>query len=344
MYTNIDTSECIKRLSEFLHHPETQRRFPNYKPTALVEALTIVMTNNRMNFGDLVVKQVKGIAMGMSPAPSIANLFVAIHEEEHILAFRSSFLFWIKRFIDDGFGVWLHHNDPAVDKENWELFQATVNSGGLSWTFLQRSREIIFLDMIVEIVDDRLETRLYHKPQALHLFLPPNSCHAPGVTYGLICSMVLRIYSLCSRSQDIKNELVDLFRCLVDRGHQARILAPLFSRAIANAKKYIAQDPAYRERKKQELAEAGRRRVFLHLPYHPNDPPAQVIQDLWRRHVAAPHRKIPLNHLENQNSEPIPIDKLVIAYSRPPNLSNMLSYRKICQRSGPKVSSFVTRH
>ena len=344
MYTNIDTDECIEALTIFLNRHDIQRRFQHYKPTALVEALKIVMKNNRMKFGDIIVKQVKGIAMGMSPAPTIANLFVAIHEVEKILEHFSPFLFWLKRFIDDGFGIWLHDSDPEVDKVNWNKFKAAVNGGGLQWTFSQRSKTVVFLDMVVEIVDGNLETKIYHKPLALHLFLPPNSCHGPGVTYGLICSMVLRIYSLCSRHCDIMEELTNFFRCLVNRGHQVKSLTPLFSRAISNATRYLAQDPSFRDMKKREKAEANKRRVFLHLPFHPQNPKARVIQDLWRRHVANPSTKVPLNHLHNHLDEPIPIDQLVIAYSRPPNLNNMLSYRKICKRLGPKVSSYVTRH
>ncbi|KAL7532540.1 hypothetical protein ACHAWF_004171 [Thalassiosira exigua] len=38
-----------------------------------------------MRFGNLVVFQLLGIAMGMAPAPTIANLFVALHEEAEIL-------------------------------------------------------------------------------------------------------------------------------------------------------------------------------------------------------------------------------------------------------------------
>lgn len=195
--------------------------------------------------------------------------------------------------------------------------------------------------MIVEVVGDKLETSIYHKPQALHLYLPPNSCHAPGVVYGLISGMALRIHSLCSREQDIEKELVFFFRCLVYRGHQANVLVPLFSKAITNAKEYLSQDPAFRARKKQEKLEAGRRRVFLHVPYHPQNPSSRVIQDLWRRHVSAPALKTPLNRIENHSGHRIPIDQLVIAYSRPPNLSNMFSYRKICKLSGPKVSSYL---
>ena len=48
------------------------------------------MFNNHMRFGDIIVKQLSGIVMGMSPAPTIANLYVAIYEEMHVLNFVPS--------------------------------------------------------------------------------------------------------------------------------------------------------------------------------------------------------------------------------------------------------------
>ncbi len=47
--------------------------------------MEIVMKNNRMRFGDLVFHQIHGVSMGMSYAPTIANLYVAIYEATHIL-------------------------------------------------------------------------------------------------------------------------------------------------------------------------------------------------------------------------------------------------------------------
>jgi len=79
MYTNINTDNCIARNSEYIKSHSTKKRFVHYDTSALVEALTLVMQNNRMRFGNLLVKQLMGIAMGMYPAPTITNLFVAIH-------------------------------------------------------------------------------------------------------------------------------------------------------------------------------------------------------------------------------------------------------------------------
>jgi hypothetical protein len=279
--------------------------------------------------------------MGMSPAPTIANLFVAIHEQLCILQFLKSSIMWLRRFIDDGFGIWLHDPDPIVDEQNWKTFKTAINSGGLSWIFSKRCKKLIFLDMTVEIVNGKFETALYHKPLALHLYIPPFSCHAPGVIYGLISGMILRIFALCSQVKDIDDELCSFFGCLLDRGYQSDNMVQLFIKAVDNATKYLSQSPAYRKRKKMEKKKASRRRVFLHLPYHPQNPPARVIQDIWRRLVSAPDLKTPLNRLTNHDGYPVPIDRLVIAYSRPPNLNNMLSYRKIDKLSGPKVSSFL---
>ena len=84
MYPNIEPDECITTLAAFLRRASTQEKFPHYRPEPLIQAIEIVMRNNRFWFGDVLVKQIRGIAMGMSPAPPLANIFVAIHEEEEI--------------------------------------------------------------------------------------------------------------------------------------------------------------------------------------------------------------------------------------------------------------------
>ncbi len=87
MYTNINTQQCIDWLTSFLSDTATIQKFPHLKPTALIEAIKIVMNNNQIHFNNSIVHKHKGIAMGMAPAPSIANLFVAIYEASNIVTF-----------------------------------------------------------------------------------------------------------------------------------------------------------------------------------------------------------------------------------------------------------------
>jgi hypothetical protein len=130
MYPSINTTQCIARLSEYLSSPEISSKY-RFSPKALLEALTLVMLNNCMRFGDIIVKQLSGITMGMLPAPTIANLFMAIYENTHVLLYIQQVVLYLRRFIDDGFGVCIHDPDPLIDESNWREFQATLNSSGL---------------------------------------------------------------------------------------------------------------------------------------------------------------------------------------------------------------------
>ncbi len=126
MYTSIDTEDCIKQLSEYLINPATLQQFKHFPLEALIEAIKIVMQNNRMRFGDIIVRQLVGIVMGMSPAPTLANLYVALHEEKEILPFLKTNLLYLHRFIDDGLAIWIHDADPSTDQRNWIAFKNSI--------------------------------------------------------------------------------------------------------------------------------------------------------------------------------------------------------------------------
>ncbi|KAL7532009.1 hypothetical protein ACHAXR_004375 [Thalassiosira sp. AJA248-18] len=57
MYTNINTNDCIERLDEYLNRRSTYMRFTHYSAPALLEAIILVMKNDRMRFGDIIAHQ-----------------------------------------------------------------------------------------------------------------------------------------------------------------------------------------------------------------------------------------------------------------------------------------------
>jgi hypothetical protein len=344
MYDKIDTEDCIARLKEYLWSVETNIRFPHYHPKALIEAIELVMRNNRMRFGDILAKQLVGIAMGMSPAPSIANLYVSIYENKSILKWLDKNVKYLRRFIDDGIGIWVHDADPIVDMQNWTKFKEDVNNGGLGWTFSKLSQSQDYMDITVSIKNGRIQTTIFEKPLALHLYIPPHSCHPPGVFPGLVHGKVLRIYRLCSNEIDIEEKLIKFYGQLLDRGYPSNKILPIFSKAIDNARRFTSTSKEYRLQQKEKNRLASKRQVYLHVPYHPNNPSSRELQRLWRTTVSNPRGKKPLNMCTNFGGYRIPVDRMIIAYHRAPNLGNLLSYRKICNRSGPKVSSYLTRH
>jgi hypothetical protein len=238
MYSSINTAECMARLSEYLSNTKVTTKY-GFSPMALLEAMELVMYNNRMCFGDLIVKQLSGIAMGMLPAPTIANLYVAIYEHSHVLQYIPQVVLYLRRFINDGLGIWLHDPDPKVGEKNWQEFQACLNISGLRWIFSERSNEVVFMDLQLRVDGKKIISSLYAKPMALHLYIPPHSCHAPGVLSGLVFGNVLHIHQLCSNVKDIVKEIKLLLHRLMDQGYQLSQLTPLFQQAIDNAKAYL---------------------------------------------------------------------------------------------------------
>jgi hypothetical protein len=113
--------------------------------------------------------------MGTSPAPTISNLYVAIYEQIHILSLLQKYRPFYKRFIDDGVAIWLHDNDPTTDANNWTDFKTIVNRSGLSWTFKNPCKKLVFMDMTIQIEEGKIVTALYAKPLVLYQYIPPNS-------------------------------------------------------------------------------------------------------------------------------------------------------------------------
>jgi len=92
---------------------------------------------------------------------------------------------------------------------------------------------------------------------------------------------------------------------------------------------------------KSKKGEGQHGRVFLHLPYHPANPSSNTIQQHMHKCIANPNGQPPFHRLTNDQGYDILIDRLTIAWHRPPNLGNLLSYRKLSKRTGLKVSSYI---
>jgi hypothetical protein len=94
MYMNIPTAPALEVVGQYIcdHcHPNLAK--------ALIKALTILMENKIIQFGDTFWKQIAGTTMGISPAPPWAILFFAIHElvfvekwKEYLAYFRNGSL------------------------------------------------------------------------------------------------------------------------------------------------------------------------------------------------------------------------------------------------------------
>ena len=293
------------------------------------------MTNNFFSFGDTTWHQQTGTAMGTPPAPPYATIYFAIREETLLEHFAAN-LFLYRRFIDDVLGAWTI-TDPATDDATWERFQQAMNDDDfeIEWDINARTRRVNFMDLTITLDDNnRFSTTLFEKALNLHLYIPPHSAHPPGVLNGLVMGMLYRINTLCTDSTDIEQKTRQFFRRLRARGYQSDKLLPLFRKAIARF-----ADSGETQQFSPSATDPTQQ-IFFHVRYHPNDPPSRELQRTWRETIAKPAYTRPFAAVRNHAGQPINIDRMIVCYSRPSNLGNLLSYRKIDTANGPPVSSY----
>ncbi len=180
--------------------------------------------------------------------------------------------------------------------------------------------------MTIQVKGEKIVTTIYTKPLALYQYIPANSCHPPGSLTGLIFGQILRIYQLCSHSKDVNKELSLLHTCLLTRGYASKKLLPLFEKGINNAISYLSQTLEQRDAIKKAKIGKSDKRIFFHIPYHPQNPSSGFIQNLYQNLVYLPPGKKDLNQMTNWEGHHVPIKRLIDAFHRNPNLANLNSY------------------
>ena len=347
MYTNIHLGHALPVLEHFLLNTDVGQHIANkqnIRVNALIFALTTVMQNNVFRFGDTYWVQLTGTAMGTPPAPAWATLYFAIHEITVIQKYPE--LSTYCRYIDDGHGVWtpLPHTSTAADTDRWHAFQHDINSYGtthdfftanadlqpLTWEFSAREKHSIFLDLYITLQGTAIHTSIYEKPQNLYLYIPPSSCHSPGVIKSLIYGSVCRAKNLCTNPEDYAPFILKTIHRMVHRGHSITAILPIFYKAIENI---ISTDNApSHTAPRRALENHHPAPLFLHLPYNPHDVPSSDIYRAFETSIAAPPGQPMLRDLQTNPTDPSSnpdFDTLLVTYHNQRNLSSILSPRKL---------------
>ena len=192
------------------------------------------------------------------------------------------------------------------------------------------------MDLTISLANGKITTKVYEKPMALYQYITPSSAHPPGLNVGLVIGQVLRFHQLSSLESDAHHQMKNFYKRLLARGHTKERLLPLFVKGLSKAKKFLALP--HQQRLQAQTCKHDC--VFLKLPFHPYDPKSSIIQSLWRSIIIKPEEKQPLYDIPNHINEPIGVKRMIVAYSRPHNIGNILSVRRFDRLIRPKVSSY----
>ena len=142
--------------------------------------------------------QQRGMATGIAPATTIANLYLAIKFDKYVL--DHSGIKYLRRFVDDGFGI----NASGLNKnELLDYLNAWHPSIAVSADALNVGENVHILDISLQLLESRqINITTYRKPQSLYDYLPINSAHPPGTFSGIVAGETQRLLLTNSRKQD----------------------------------------------------------------------------------------------------------------------------------------------
>jgi hypothetical protein len=166
MYTNIDTATGLASVRAFID--SNIDNIPSDFPVDLfLRVLECVMTNNIFTFTDTYWLQLTGTAMGTPVACAYAMVTFGHHENSVILKNFSNELLYYRRYIDDVFGIWVHHEPLA--NSSWDSFKSSLNNwGNLKWKIEEPTTKKKFLDLEIQIEGSTLTTKTYQKDMNLY--------------------------------------------------------------------------------------------------------------------------------------------------------------------------------
>ena len=149
-----------------------------------------------------------------------------------------------------------------------------------------------------------------------------------------------RTYTLCSDPEDNTASLRLYYYQLRARGYSEKILLPLFERGYQTAIEKENNPTIIPPTDDEEDLALLRSRIFYHNNFHPNNPPSSTLQQTWIDNILSPSDSPHITTLKNNTGGKIRLKQMTVAYSRPPNLGNLLSSRNLHLTTGLPVSSY----
>ncbi len=194
MYPNITNDLGLTACRQLLDRRE------NLDPSTncIMEAIQITLEENIARFGDLVVKQCDGTAMGPHHACSYADAAADLAIDQKVMDSSLNPLHhnidnW-SRFRDDIMCVWTGSEEELLDFDTW------LNNlhPRLNFTMEYSRTSVVFLDLRLTVAGPLIMTDMYSKSSDTHAYLMPTSCHPTHVCRNIPKGVMKRVKRNCS--------------------------------------------------------------------------------------------------------------------------------------------------
>lgn len=206
MYNQIPLEEASKTIKRVLDDTDT---LPKGCRTLFIEAIDLVLKYNTVQFNGKWYKQTKGIAMGASLSPFIANHWLGYLEKD---LFQEIKPIYGGRYLDDILGIF-RHEDLAINFA--EQYEKLHNNIHLEWQISTNNAN--FLDIHFQNQKGKIITSIYFKPSDTIAMLHRNSAHPSHTFTGVIKSQILRFVRTNNTSNNFRSAMLSLLMSLNQR-------------------------------------------------------------------------------------------------------------------------------
>ena len=170
LYTMIPQTEGVLSLKKMLDHLKI-KQVGGLRVESIIRLSRFVMQNNYFSYQGQFYHQLRGGAMGSPLTLTIANCYMFFFERD------------IARQVGNSGGLYMRYIDDIFISINWPLRHLTNqvdqwNSKDPSIKLnVQIGVSLTFLDVHMENIDGRLQTKVFQKPSYEPYYLPFNSIH-----------------------------------------------------------------------------------------------------------------------------------------------------------------------
>ncbi|XP_075462091.1 protein-arginine deiminase type-2 isoform X2 [Ascaphus truei] len=194
LYTVINHDQGVEAIRRVLEQDDSlESGFREF----IIEGIRYILTHNFFNYDNEYYLQVCGTAMGTRFAPSYANIFMGMWEENYIHSnspFGADLALW-RRYIDDVLCIW---GGNEVDLGKFQQY-LNNNNMNLKFTFNINPLTIDFLDLTLFIENGLIETKTFYKKVDANTYLLASSNHNPRWINNIPKGQFLRTKRNCSQ-------------------------------------------------------------------------------------------------------------------------------------------------
>ena len=238
LYTSLPHAETLEVIEEVLFNRDWTFNTPR---CFVLECIATALTKNFFCFENTFYLQKHGTSMGSTFAPSLAGLYVHYLETKKILHTSNPYYTQVrewKRYIDDVFMIWRGDKESALGFVEWLNSQDRF----LKFTSTIHKTEMVFLDLNIRVLDNKLISNTHTKPTARNCLLDYTSFHPKHLRDNLPFGQFLRLRRNCSRTTDYKEQANILSEKLRSRNYPEKVITNAKRRARNNNRAALLEE------------------------------------------------------------------------------------------------------